>query len=207
MTSFMSTPRTDFRVRLSAPPYNGRLTGNLSAHYVAQFLPWHRWFGHAYHTQLRRACGYRGPLVYWVRAVESQRDLSPTRVSLQDWSLDHLDPTAAPVWSSDSKVKTVSRSSSRGCTLSVFSWDQTGFGTNGVGPSVNEHFGNVIHCSFTRNELTCSVSTAAGAVQDGAFANITLLWPEPHRLTRRFRKPFDSEYGYVRELRFASGRK
>lgn len=34
-------------------------------HGVAQFLPWHRHFGHLYQEALRDVCGYRGPFPYW----------------------------------------------------------------------------------------------------------------------------------------------
>ena len=34
----------------------------LTVHYVAQFLPWHRYFVHLYEQQLN-GCGYTGPMV------------------------------------------------------------------------------------------------------------------------------------------------
>ncbi|KAG6828514.1 hypothetical protein H0H92_007731 [Tricholoma furcatifolium] len=34
-------------------------------HEVGQFLPWHRWFMHAYEVALRKECNYRGPIPYW----------------------------------------------------------------------------------------------------------------------------------------------
>ncbi|KAH7311246.1 hypothetical protein B0I35DRAFT_357532 [Stachybotrys elegans] len=48
-------------------------------HYVAQFLPWHRYFTHLYHKQLQ-ACGYTGPMVYW------------------DWTLDTKDVAGSDFW-------------------------------------------------------------------------------------------------------------
>ncbi|CAE7143445.1 unnamed protein product [Rhizoctonia solani] len=33
-------------------------------HFVAQFLPWHRWFVHLYEAALKE-CGYDGSAIYW----------------------------------------------------------------------------------------------------------------------------------------------
>ncbi|KAG6887435.1 hypothetical protein C0995_015308 [Termitomyces sp. Mi166 len=34
-------------------------------HEVGQFLPWHRWFLHAYEVALRKECNYTGHIPYW----------------------------------------------------------------------------------------------------------------------------------------------
>ncbi|KAF9871307.1 hypothetical protein CkaCkLH20_11228 [Colletotrichum karsti] len=56
---------------------------NLQIHFVAQFLPWHRYFIHIYETALREECGYTGPMTYW------------------DWTLDSEDMSKSPVFSND----------------------------------------------------------------------------------------------------------
>lgn len=48
-------------------------------HYVAQFLPWHRFFVQIYEETLRD-CGYMGPMAYW------------------DWTLDSADMPASTIW-------------------------------------------------------------------------------------------------------------
>lgn len=45
-------------------------------HFVAQFLPWHRWFVHLYETALKD-CGYDGSAVYW----DWTRDAGPNVVN------------------------------------------------------------------------------------------------------------------------------
>ncbi|KAF8683253.1 Common central domain of tyrosinase [Rhizoctonia solani] len=45
-------------------------------HFVAQFLPWHRWFVHAYEGALKE-CGYTGSAVYW----DWTRDAGPNVVN------------------------------------------------------------------------------------------------------------------------------
>ncbi|KAI0206828.1 hypothetical protein F4808DRAFT_466770 [Astrocystis sublimbata] len=52
---------------------------NSDIHFVAQFLPWHRYFVGLYETELR-ACGYTGPMAYW------------------DWTLDVADPATSSIW-------------------------------------------------------------------------------------------------------------
>ncbi|TDZ37774.1 Tyrosinase ustQ [Colletotrichum trifolii] len=52
-------------------------------HFVAQFLPWHRYFVHVYEKTLRDECNYTGAFPYW------------------DWTLDYLDITKSPVFSAD----------------------------------------------------------------------------------------------------------
>nr|XP_036582174.1 uncharacterized protein CTRU02_07740 [Colletotrichum truncatum]KAF6790834.1 hypothetical protein CTRU02_07740 [Colletotrichum truncatum] len=56
---------------------------NIQIHFVAQFLPWHRYFVHIYETALRDECGYTGPMTYW------------------DWTLDSDDMSKSPVFSTD----------------------------------------------------------------------------------------------------------
>ncbi|OHW94339.1 monooxygenase [Colletotrichum incanum] len=56
---------------------------NNEIHFVAQFLPWHRYFVHVYETALRDECNYGGPMTYW------------------DWTLDSDDMSKSPVFSSD----------------------------------------------------------------------------------------------------------
>ncbi|KAI0014687.1 hypothetical protein F4780DRAFT_767260 [Xylariomycetidae sp. FL0641] len=41
------------------------MTLNLDIHFVASFLPWHRYFVHLYETALRDDCGYEGVMPYW----------------------------------------------------------------------------------------------------------------------------------------------
>lgn len=55
---------------------------NIQIHFVAQFLPWHRYFVHLYETSLRE-CGYRGSMPYW------------------DWTIDSKDMSKSPVFSND----------------------------------------------------------------------------------------------------------
>ncbi|ETS76328.1 hypothetical protein PFICI_11715 [Pestalotiopsis fici W106-1] len=38
---------------------------NSYVHFVASFLPWHRWFVHLYETALRDECNYTGSMPYW----------------------------------------------------------------------------------------------------------------------------------------------
>ncbi|TLS22172.1 uncharacterized protein PpBr36_10017 [Pyricularia pennisetigena] len=64
--------------RLSDFTYVHALLNN-EIHFVAQFLPWHRWFLYLYEQDLRK-CGYEGPLAYW------------------DWTLDHQDLPNASIW-------------------------------------------------------------------------------------------------------------
>ncbi|PLB44172.1 Di-copper centre-containing protein, partial [Aspergillus steynii IBT 23096] len=56
--------------------------GNYS-HNGPQFLPWHRYFLHAYENALKQYSNYTGPLPYW------------------DWSLDYRNLTGSPVWNID----------------------------------------------------------------------------------------------------------
>ncbi|KAK1625228.1 monooxygenase [Colletotrichum phormii] len=56
---------------------------NNEIHFVAQFLPWHRYFVHIYETALRDECKYTGPMTYW------------------DWTLDSEDMSKSPVFSND----------------------------------------------------------------------------------------------------------
>ncbi|KAI8310759.1 hypothetical protein K4K61_013156 [Colletotrichum sp. SAR11_59] len=56
---------------------------NIQIHFVAQFLPWHRYFVHIYETALRDECSYTGPMTYW------------------DWTLDSEDMSKSPVFSTD----------------------------------------------------------------------------------------------------------
>ncbi|CVK94751.1 related to monophenol monooxygenase (tyrosinase) [Fusarium mangiferae] len=63
-------------------PYVHR-TLNIQIHFVAQFLPWHRYFVHLYETSLRDECGYRGSMPYW------------------DWTIDSKDMSKSPIFSKD----------------------------------------------------------------------------------------------------------
>ncbi|KAF2223082.1 monooxygenase [Elsinoe ampelina] len=54
---------------------------NLEIHFVASFLPWHRYFVHIYETALKTECGYSGSAVYW------------------DWTLDVASVPSSPVFS------------------------------------------------------------------------------------------------------------
>ncbi|PYI04309.1 Di-copper centre-containing protein [Aspergillus sclerotiicarbonarius CBS 121057] len=54
-------------------------TGNYS-HNAAPFLPWHRYFIHAYEQALHTHCNYTGTLPYW------------------DWTLDHTNLLLSPIW-------------------------------------------------------------------------------------------------------------
>ncbi|KAL4411090.1 hypothetical protein CABS03_08431 [Colletotrichum abscissum] len=59
---------------------------NNEIHFVAQFLPWHRYFVHIYETALRDECRYTGPMTYW------------------DWTLDSEDMSKSPVFSNDTTI-------------------------------------------------------------------------------------------------------
>ncbi|KAF2634176.1 Di-copper centre-containing protein [Massarina eburnea CBS 473.64] len=54
-----------------------------NAHKAAPFLPWHRYFVHAYETALKEQCGYKGVIPYW------------------DWSQDWNNMLSAPVWAAE----------------------------------------------------------------------------------------------------------
>ncbi|KAH9904286.1 hypothetical protein F4778DRAFT_731979 [Xylariomycetidae sp. FL2044] len=54
---------------------------NLQIHFVASFLPWHRYFVHLYEYALRNDCAYTGPMPYW------------------DWTLDSGAFPTSPVFS------------------------------------------------------------------------------------------------------------
>lgn len=56
--------------------------GNYS-HDAAPFLPWHRYFIHAYEKALKDHCGYKGTLPYW------------------DWSKDYENVLESPIWDTD----------------------------------------------------------------------------------------------------------
>ncbi|KAM0812088.1 hypothetical protein AB5N19_14405 [Seiridium cardinale] len=58
---------------------------NLYVHFVASFLPWHRWFVHLYESALRDECDYVGPMPYW------------------DWTQDSGALPSAPVFSDSPK--------------------------------------------------------------------------------------------------------
>ncbi|KAF4551773.1 Tyrosinase-like protein 3 [Elsinoe fawcettii] len=96
------------RIGLSSPlyddfPYAHNALNN-EIHFVASFLPWHRYFVHVYESALRE-CGYTGQAVYW------------------DWTLDSPNPQAAPVFDasafggngSPKKTVTLSSGSVRPC--------------------------------------------------------------------------------------------
>ncbi|OHF02047.1 hypothetical protein CORC01_02626 [Colletotrichum orchidophilum] len=63
-------------------PYVHALLNN-EIHFVAQFLPWHRYFVYVYEKALRDECKYTGPMTYW------------------DWTLDSDDMSKSPVFSND----------------------------------------------------------------------------------------------------------
>lgn len=105
-------------------------------HWIACFLPWHRYFMFLWEKALREECDYKGSLPRW------------------DWTLDSDDMTQAPIWSDD---------------------PQTGFGTNGQ--------------DFTKDP----VGLGGGAVEDGAFANLQLYYPEQHNLERNYNLPTSYE--------------
>ncbi|KGO55074.1 Tyrosinase [Penicillium expansum] len=56
---------------------------NSRIHFVASFLPWHRYYVHVYEEALKQ-CGYEGSMAYW------------------DWTLDARDPAHSTIW--DAKV-------------------------------------------------------------------------------------------------------
>ncbi|KAF9696441.1 hypothetical protein EKO04_005173 [Ascochyta lentis] len=51
----------------------------IDIHFVASFLPWHRYFLHTYEQALKD-CGYGGVAAYW------------------DWTLDSTDPASSSIW-------------------------------------------------------------------------------------------------------------
>lgn len=54
-------------------------------HWVARFLPWHRWFVYAYHQELQE-CGYEGAMPYWA------------------WEQDYQDLSASNIWNADPEI-------------------------------------------------------------------------------------------------------
>ncbi|KAK7946231.1 uncharacterized protein PG986_010552 [Apiospora aurea] len=52
---------------------------NDDIHFVAQFLPWHRYFVHLYERELK-SCGYNGVMSYW------------------DWTLDTANRSSSSIW-------------------------------------------------------------------------------------------------------------
>jgi tyrosinase len=58
---------------------------NLDIHFVANFLPWHRWFLQLHEDMLRNECGYEGHQPYW------------------DWSIDAdaTDMPNSPIWDAE----------------------------------------------------------------------------------------------------------
>ncbi|VUC32086.1 unnamed protein product [Clonostachys rosea] len=52
-------------------------------HFVANFLPWHRWFVYIYESALQADCNYTGVMPYW------------------DWTRDEEDPDSSPIFDND----------------------------------------------------------------------------------------------------------
>ncbi|KXJ88754.1 hypothetical protein Micbo1qcDRAFT_213866 [Microdochium bolleyi] len=51
---------------------------NLDIHFVANFLPWHRWFVQLHENLLRDECGFKGVQPYWDWSIESDTGTMPT---------------------------------------------------------------------------------------------------------------------------------
>ncbi|KAJ5410792.1 uncharacterized protein N7487_005151 [Penicillium crustosum] len=58
---------------------------NSQIHFVASFLPWHRYYVHVYEQALKE-CGYNGSMAYW------------------DWTLDSSDPAHSTIWDAHTGV-------------------------------------------------------------------------------------------------------
>ncbi|CAE6477216.1 unnamed protein product [Rhizoctonia solani] len=56
---------------------------NQGTHVVSQFFPWHRWYLHAFETDMKHTCGFNGTMPYW------------------DWTLDAHDVYNSPIFESD----------------------------------------------------------------------------------------------------------
>ncbi|CAE7067008.1 unnamed protein product [Rhizoctonia solani] len=56
---------------------------NQGTHVVSQFFPWHRWYLHAFETDMKNTCGFNGTMPYW------------------DWTLDAHDIYHSPIFESD----------------------------------------------------------------------------------------------------------
>ncbi|KAF8667850.1 Di-copper centre-containing protein [Rhizoctonia solani] len=56
---------------------------NQATHVVSQFFPWHRWYLHAFETDMKNTCGFNGTMPYW------------------DWTLDAHDVYNSPIFESD----------------------------------------------------------------------------------------------------------
>ncbi|KAH7041529.1 monooxygenase [Microdochium trichocladiopsis] len=50
---------------------------NLDIHFVANFLPWHRWFLHLHENLLRDECGFKGVQPYWDWSIEADSRTMP----------------------------------------------------------------------------------------------------------------------------------
>ncbi|QRV74756.1 tyrosinase [Ceratobasidium sp. AG-Ba] len=59
------------------------MDSNMATHVVAQFFPWHRWYLHAFETDLKKKCDFKGTMPYW------------------DWTLDAHDIYNSPIFESD----------------------------------------------------------------------------------------------------------
>ncbi|KAH7032603.1 uncharacterized protein B0I36DRAFT_241275 [Microdochium trichocladiopsis] len=53
------------------------LTLNQQIHFVANFLPWHRWYVQLHEDMLRDECGYTGRQPYWDWSIESDTNTMP----------------------------------------------------------------------------------------------------------------------------------
>lgn len=53
-------------------------TLNLDIHFVANFLPWHRWFLQLHENLLRDECGFKGVQPYWDWSIDSDANAMPT---------------------------------------------------------------------------------------------------------------------------------
>lgn len=72
------------------------------AHDAAPFLPWHRFFIHAYEAALQKHCQYDG-ITPCVSPVDVQHVTVPANQAPRywDWSLDYQNLLKSPIWSTD----------------------------------------------------------------------------------------------------------
>lgn len=73
-----------------------------TAHKAAPFLPWHRYFLHAYETALKEQCGYSGVVPYvYLHLNLGLPLLAHVIFRYWDWSQDWQDMPHAPVWDAE----------------------------------------------------------------------------------------------------------
>ncbi|KAH6693729.1 hypothetical protein F5X68DRAFT_248146 [Plectosphaerella plurivora] len=70
------TWNSDVTTRLDDLVYT-HLTLNEEIHFVANFLPWHRWYVHLHEDMLRTECGFKGVQPYWDWSIDADKRDTP----------------------------------------------------------------------------------------------------------------------------------